>query len=207
MGTGSNLSSLSSQIKTHRKHHEEPGNLTALIISFPPSSMWHTGHSALLWACRHLARGVGEEKREKQTGVCRGGEKAPAPDTRVHPPPRSLWASPGARRSPTTWELAPSGFLKKNTRRREVKEVEEGLRPPSQYQYQYQQSDEGAVKELPHPRPLAKPLGSRSASQQSVPRGSHPAWDPPPHPPTDGWMIPFSRQVRKGEVIVLLREL
>lgn len=132
MGTGPHFSSLSSQIKTHRKHHEEPGNLTTLIISFPRAPCG-SQDTPLSFGLVGILRGVWEKKKEKSKPVSEEAErkqKAPAPDVRVHPPPRSPSASPGTLRSRTSCELAPSGFLKKNTRR-EVEEVQEGWHPPS----------------------------------------------------------------------------
>lgn len=78
MATGPNLSSLSSQIKTHRKHHEEPGNLTALIISFPRAPCG-TQDTPLSFGLVGILRGVREKKKEKSKPVSAEAERKRQP--------------------------------------------------------------------------------------------------------------------------------
>lgn len=97
MATGPNLSSLSSQIKTHRKHHEEPGNLTALIISFPRVPCG-TQDTPLSFGLVGILRGVWEKKKEKSQPVSAEAGRKRRPSHEGPPAPSFSLSQPWSPR-------------------------------------------------------------------------------------------------------------
>lgn len=127
----SSLLALLPQIKTHRKHCEEPGNLMALIISVPQAPCG-TQDTSFPFRLAVLLRGVRKKKKAKlQFQRAEGAERKRLPRTVLFlPPPLSTVSKQGdppAVAGVESWRHLAS--LRRTRGRRQAR-LKESPRPP-----------------------------------------------------------------------------